>query len=137
VSDPLLSARELALVDAVAHRVLELLDERAAPRGRSRLVSAGELATELGVSRAYVYEHADELGAQHVGDGARPRLRFDVDRALAAATRRQASEGSQPPDPPGSAGRSARARRTAPGSDVPLLPIAGRKGPGAAKAGTR
>jgi predicted DNA-binding transcriptional regulator AlpA len=132
VSDALLSAHDLALVDAVAERVFELLAERGAPQGRSRLVSAGELAEVLGVSRDWVYRHAEELGAVRVG-GAGPRsehggrrLRFDVDQALATQTSRQASEASQPPDLPVAAGRSRRALGVAPPSDVPRLPIRGR-----------
>ena len=67
------------LVEACARRVVELLDERAAAASASsRLVSAAELALELGVSRSFVYEHAAELGAISLGSGARPRLRFDV-----------------------------------------------------------
>ena len=60
----------------------------------------------LGVSRDTVYSHAAELGARHVGEGKRPRLRFDVEEALAAWSARQTSKGSQPPDPPAGAGRS-------------------------------
>lgn len=42
-----------------------------------RLATAAELATQLGVSRAYVYEHAERLGAIRLGRGPRARLRFD------------------------------------------------------------
>jgi hypothetical protein len=122
VSVELLTARDLALVDAVAERVLELLGERDALPGCSRLVSAGELAALLGRSREWVYEHAEELGGRRIGDGERPRLWFDVDRALSG---RQTSERSHPSDRPAPAGGSARRRRRAPGSEVPLLPIAG------------
>ena len=58
----------------VAARVVELLDERARSSG---LVDAAGLARVLAVSRAFVYEHADELGAIRLGDGAKARLRFD------------------------------------------------------------
>lgn len=126
MSDPLLSAHDLALVEAVAERVLELLAEREPPSGRSRLVSARELAEVLGVSREYVYEHRDELGAVLVGDGPKPRLRFDVETAVAAATGRQAGSRSQPLDPPAPAGRSSRQRRGAAASQLPLLPIRAR-----------
>lgn len=125
MSDPLLSPRDLALVDAVAVRVLELLAERGEPAKRLRLVSAGELAEILGVSRETVYQHRAALGARHVGDGERPRLRFDVDQALGAWSARQPSGGSQPPVPPAPAGRSPRPRRRSPASDVPLLPVKG------------
>jgi len=47
----------------------------------SRLVDAGTVAAVLGVSRAWVYEHADELGGVRLGGGAKPRLRFDLNVA--------------------------------------------------------
>jgi hypothetical protein len=101
MSDELLSARDLALVDAVAQRVLELLGERDA---RSRLVSAGELAALLGRSREWVYEHAEDLGGRRIGDGERPRLWFDVDRALSG---RLTAEGRSHPVRPRSLGNRA------------------------------
>ena len=54
------------------------------------LVDAAALARHLGVARSFVYDHADRLGAIRLGDGPRPRLRFDVDEArrrLAACCR--------------------------------------------------
>jgi DNA-binding transcriptional ArsR family regulator len=132
VTDPQLSSHDLALVDAVAHRVLELLAERDAPPGRSRLVSAGELAELLGVSRDTVYHHAEDLGAVRLGagDGSRSehggrRLRFDVEQAIAAWTARQTSDRSQTTDPPAGPGHAGRQRQPTPGSDVPLLAVKG------------
>lgn len=81
-------------VDAIARRVAELLAGNAPPR--PRLVDAAELAELLDVSRAYIYEHAPELGAVRLGDGKRGRLRFDVDAARAAVTRDHATEPSAP-----------------------------------------
>ena len=121
----LLSPHDVALVDAVARRVAELLADRDQPR--SRLVSAAELAAVLGVSRSTVYEQRVKLGAWHVGDGPRPRLRFDVDQALAAWTACQSGEESQAPDPPASTGRTRHQRPTATGSHAPLLPVKGQK----------
>ena len=123
--DPLLSAHDLALVDAVANRVLELLGEREAPPTPSRWLSSSELAALLGRSREWVYDHADELGARRIGSGSRPRLIFDVDQVLSA---RQSSKGSHLPDPP-PAGRSRRRRQATKGSEVRLLPIGGQKRP--------
>ena len=117
------------LADRLAARLADRLAEREAPRGLRRRVSAGELAVMLGVSRDTVYQHAAELGALHVGNGKRPRLRFDVEEALAAWSARQSSKRSQPSDAPADAGRPARRRRRAPGSDLDLLPIRGRKTP--------
>jgi hypothetical protein len=73
-----------ALVDAIAHRVVELLGEPAVAVNTRRLVSASELAVELGVSRSFVYAHAEELGAIALGAGSKPRLRFDVERVKSA-----------------------------------------------------
>jgi hypothetical protein len=156
MSHPLLSEHDLALVDAVAQRVLEQL--AAAGRdtlpARSRLVSAGELAEVLGVSRDYVYRHRAELGAIEAGDGepsrrtrrraeaegaeprSRPRLRFDPDKALATWTARQRSEESQVPEPPAPTGRTPRARRRSPASEGGLLPVRGRNGGRSATART-
>lgn len=140
MSEQPLSAHDLALVEAVAERVLELLGDRVAPPASSapRLVDAAELAEVLGVSRDYVYRNAEELGAVRLGGETErspgkeqrggSRLRFDVEKAIAAQSARQASKESQPSDPP-SAGRSPRRRQRAPGSEVKLLPIGGRKTP--------
>lgn len=71
-----------AIAELVAARVLLALDAPAALTPRTpRLVSAAELALTLGVTRGYVYAHADELGAERLGAGPRARLRFDLDRA--------------------------------------------------------
>jgi DNA-binding transcriptional ArsR family regulator len=139
MSDAQLSAHDLALVDATARRVLELLDERETPRGgRSPLVSAAELADVLGVSRDTVYGHADELGAVRLGaDGPRPRLRFDVEKAIAAWSVRQAGEESQAPDAPAAAGGAGRSRRRGSGSGVPPQPIGGKNGRGSTRVRTR
>jgi hypothetical protein len=132
VSDASLSPHDLALVEATAQRVLERLAERDAPAGHSRLVSAGELAEVLGVSRDYVYRHGEELGAIRVGgEGPRSehagrRLRFDVEKAIATQSGRQAGEESHPPDAPARAGQGRHGRRRAPGSQLPLLPDRGR-----------
>ena len=88
--------------------------------GAARLVDAQTLAGILGVTRSFVYEHADELGALRLGSGPKARLRFDVERAIACL----ASRRSVAPEP---------ARKTAPrwrrprrmGTSVELLPIRG------------
>lgn len=59
----------------------------AVAEARVPLVDAATLAAELGCSRKWIYEHADELGALALGalgDGKRPRLRFDPVAARAA-----------------------------------------------------
>jgi hypothetical protein len=111
------------LVEAIAQRVVELLQE--AERPSAQLVDAATLARVLGVSRAYVYEHRDELGAVQVGNGRRPRIRFDVERAREAWTARDASERSETPDSPTPVGEARRRRRRAAQSGDGLLPVKG------------
>ena len=114
-------------IEQVAQRVAQLLrHEQPAPADAhdaarpapSRLLTAEQLARHLGLNRAWVYEHAAELGAIQLGDGPRPRLRFDAQLAAQALqARRRRSEPtttSKQPRPP-------RRRRTP--STVPLLPV--------------
>ncbi|MDQ3647482.1 MAG: hypothetical protein M3433_02655 [Actinomycetota bacterium] len=49
----------------------------------TRLVDAATVADALGVSRAYVYANAADLGALRLGTGPRARLRFDLEGVLA------------------------------------------------------
>ena len=71
-----------ALIEAIARRVAELIrGELGLP---SRLLSPSEVAALLRVSRTWVYEHADELGAVRLGTGPRARLRFDASRVSSA-----------------------------------------------------
>jgi hypothetical protein len=76
-------------VESVARRTVELLrGDRLIAFG---LVDARELAALLGVSTAFVYDHATQLGAVRLGTGRRARIRFDVDvarRALDQSRRR-------------------------------------------------
>ena len=101
-------------IEAIAKRVVELLESRPVRPG---LVDAAELARRLGVTRAWVYEHATELGAIRLGSGPSPRLRFAPDEAMAAM---------KPAEPqlqaPTSKRRSSRPRWT-PERPVPLLPV--------------
>jgi len=110
-----LAPTDVELVEAVAQRVAELLRQDAPTPGA--LVDAQTLAALLGVSRAHVYRNAGKLGAVRLGDGERPRLRFDPAVALKARERTQASSPS--PAPALSQPRRRRELR----SSVPLLPI--------------
>jgi hypothetical protein len=96
-----------AEIEAVATRVADLLK---AQRPDAELVDAAAIARRFGVSRDFVYEHADELGAVRLGDGPKARLRFDpakVGRVL-----------RKPPEKP-----APRARRRATRRSSSLLPI--------------
>jgi len=109
-------------IEQIAQRVAQLLrhEQRDQPGASAQLLDAGQLARQLGLTRAWVYEHAGELGAITLGDGPRPRLRFDPQIAAQAlqARRRPKPTASATPD----AARPGRPRRR-PQSTVPLLPV--------------
>jgi hypothetical protein len=65
-------------IEALARRLAELLGGAQA-RSRKQLISAEEVSRWWGVSRRWVYDHAERLGARRLGTGDRPRLRFDPD----------------------------------------------------------
>jgi plasmid replication initiation protein len=87
--DALVAALADALVDALAPRVAELVSEKLAltgDRAAARYVDAATLARLFGVERDWVYAHKEKLGAIRLpgGRGERGRLRFDVQRVVAA-----------------------------------------------------
>lgn len=87
-----------------------------------KLLTAHEIAEALGVTRAWVYSHAQELGAIRLGTGPKPRLRFEVDLVAERLAARSVSEQSELQGPaPQRASRSPRVSRT--GSSTDLLPI--------------
>jgi hypothetical protein len=107
-------------IEALALRLAELVSDGPCTE---RLIDASAVARRHGVSRAFVYEHADELGAIRVGIGPRPRLRFDratVDERLAAGRDQRSQQANT---------RSEATRQPASGnsSGGRLLPIRGGK----------
>lgn len=108
-------------IEAVAERVVELLRGEPITAG---LVDAAEVARRFAVTRQYVYENAERLGAVRLGDGPRARLRFDLERVvevLAPATleaRQRMPDNSRP---------ARRPRRSS--SSVALLPIGAKRVP--------
>jgi hypothetical protein len=114
-------------IEQIAQRVTQLLHEqrhehpadvRPAP---PRLLDATQLARHLGVTRTWVYEHAQQLGAIRLGTGSKARLRFDLYTATAAIN----SLHEPPPRgtvPAVETPRRGRPRRR-PQPAVPLLPI--------------
>jgi hypothetical protein len=100
-------------VEAVALRVVELLEERAA-------APAADLVD-------YVYAHAEELGGVQIGSGSRPRWRFSLGHpAFCSSGRRsgQSAIGSVARIEPQ---RTRRSKRST-GTSVDLLPIRGVSG---------
>ena len=99
-------------VEAIARRVAELLR----PEWRvSHHVDTTAVAAMLGVSGDWVREHAAELGAIRVGDGAKGALRFDVRRVKTAMDERRLGRPNRAPR------RRSGPERRAPG--VELLPL--------------
>jgi len=114
-------ALDAATVEAIARLVVELLERRGLQR--RELVDAAELARRFGIERSWVYSHAIELGAVKLGDGPKPRLRFDPE--IAARVLRRVG-GSPAADPPARSGERAGQPQRGRGSEVRLLPIRGR-----------
>src|SRR4051812_44292192 len=79
-----------ASIDAIARHVAEILRGELLAEA-SKPWTAAEVATRFGVSRSWVYENAERLGAMRLGNGTRARLRFDPGRV------REALEGDRRP----------------------------------------
>ena len=93
------------MVEAIARRVVELLR---AEEGSGPAVSAAEIARRFDLSRDWVYRHARELGAQRIGVGERPRLRFYPEKVSAYLA--SCSSGRQTPAPGSGIGKPDRPR---------------------------
>ncbi len=76
-------------VEQVASRVVQLLGHP--QRQEQRLISAGELALYLGVTRPWIYKHRHLLGGRRLGEGPKAPWRFDRHTALEALERHQAA----------------------------------------------
>lgn len=113
-------------VEKIARRVVEILERQGLQQ--RELVDAVELARRFGIERSWVYTHAIELGAVKLGNGAKPRLRFDP--GVAARVLRKVGE-VPAADPPARSGKRAGQPRGA-GSRAELLPIRGQNDSGSA-----
>lgn len=123
VNEPL----DQQLAEHIAEHVVELL--RSGEGTAARLVDATTVAKRLGVSRDYVYAHADELGVRRIGSGPRPRLRFELSRVISTPTSCFTGRESLPPKQPVATGKSARRQGRSMGSGTKLLPIRGTAAP--------
>jgi hypothetical protein len=108
-------------VEQIAIRVAQLLRHeraRSEPSTAPTWMTAKELAHHLKLNPAWVYEHAEELGAIRTGDGPKARMRFDPQTATEALRRHQK------PSVPAS-GRPGRMAPRAPvyTADAPLLHV--------------
>ncbi len=112
-----------ALAPRLAVRLAALLEE--SPAAAPSLVDVAEVARALGVSAAFVYDHADELGAVRLGTGPKARLRFDVAQAREALTACSRSKGSDTPGSRAVSGNGSGRPRKHSGTGADLLPIRG------------
>ena len=122
------TARRIAIeltpqtIEQIAVRVTQLLHHDQAhaqanpvPKAAT-LLTVKELAQHLQLNPAWVYEHADELGAIRTGNGPKARIRFDTHTATQALKRHQRQT------PPLT--RARKPQRPAPyPTDAPLLEI--------------
>ncbi len=120
------------VVEAIALRVAELLEGGLPAPRPAALMNATDVALSLGVTRTWVYDHADELGATRLGTGAKARLRFDPQKVADAMASCSTSRGSQEPESPGPTPNSTIRRRPRTGTRSHLLPIRGVNDPKAA-----
>jgi predicted DNA-binding transcriptional regulator AlpA len=110
-------------LEAIAERVVELLRVDGAGAG---LIDAAEVARRLGISRATVYEKAEELGAVRIGRGSRARLRFDPNEIAQRLERFAASKRSPVVGKRATRPRTVGRRRRRSSADrAGLLPIRG------------
>ena len=112
------------LAEAVAARVVELLDARPASL-LSLLLTVQDVAARLGASADYVRDHADELGVVRL-PGALLRFDAGVIEDLCRAGARCASDRPQRAGSSVAAGVSTARRARRAGAVADLLPIKGR-----------
>lgn len=125
----LAAARHIAVeltpqaVEQIASRVAQLLRHQPPPPEASSAAPAWmttkELAHHLKLNPAWVYEHAEELGAIRTGTGPKARIRFDLHTATEALKRHQRQT-----TPPAAVPTRRKRPRPAPyPTDAPLLEI--------------
>jgi hypothetical protein len=79
-------------VEQIATRVAHLLHHDQTQTDtpiQTGWMTAKELAAHLKLNPAWIYEHADELGAIRTGDGPKARIRFDLHTATQALKRHE------------------------------------------------
>lgn len=123
------------VIDGTADRLVEALRERPALPAAPNLIDAAEVARRFGVTSAWVRAHADQLGAIPLGEGPRPRLRFDPDTVAAALGACQVNRRPDEPESGAAPSSRRRRRRRRTGTGVELLPIRGASGPAGVESG--
>ncbi len=117
-------------IEQIARRVTQLLREptehhasepHAGSQQPTGLLTATQLAHKLGVNRSWVYQNAHKLGAITLGNGPKPRLRFDPQTTTTILTANNTPTAAAVPAAKRTSQRG-RPRKQAPPT-VPLLPI--------------
>lgn len=121
-SSPLVDDVVGRLAEAVAERVLERLGGTLRPAAPARWLDASAAARLLSVSRDYIYDHADELGAVRLPGAL---LRFDAAVIAERLGSRYSSEDSERAGSPMQPDVSPTRRRRSTGAAADLLPIKG------------
>jgi hypothetical protein len=125
----LAAARHIAVeltpqtVEQIATRVAQLLRHQQPPAASIApapgWMTTKELARHLKLNPAWVYEHAQELGAIRTSNGPKARIRFDLHTATQALKEHQ-----RQPAPPDAGRPRRKPPRPAPyTADAPLLEI--------------
>jgi hypothetical protein len=87
-------------IEQIATRVATLIrrQQQNQQQGQKEpgMVTVSQLASYLKLNAAWVYEHADELGAIRIGSGPKARIRFDFQTAKAALKKLQATREPAP-----------------------------------------
>jgi hypothetical protein len=88
------------IADCVVQRLqrAQQNQEQGLTRQELGMLTVAKLAKHLDLNPAWVYEHADELGAIRIGDGPKARIRFDLHTAKAALAQHQANRTPPPAD---------------------------------------
>lgn len=106
------------LVEAIAARVVELLEREERPTREPRYIDAAALASEYDVDRDWVYAHKAELGAIRLL-GPQGRLRFDRLEIPGRLERLTAAGEKRPPRPAKRRGRPGGRGSLKPGFRMP------------------
>lgn len=99
------------------------------PRAEASWLTAAEVADLLRVGTAWVYNHADQLGAIRLGSGPKPRLRFDPVQVSDALASCSANRGSAEVKAPANFRNPGHRRRLSVCIKPPLLPVKARPVP--------
>jgi hypothetical protein len=79
-----MDALAASIAPIVALEVAREVIGRIGAQQEREFLDASELARVLGVERDWIYEHQEQLGAIRLSNGRRPRLRFELTRAVGA-----------------------------------------------------